>query len=85
MMLRRVTPNTMGITWLTATLKDRGDIPVEPLIYVGLDHQPTLAEIVAQFPRHLRLTWPGGRHQILDAHTGEPVFTRDTPTPPEQH
>jgi len=84
--MNRITPNVMGVTWLTATTKDRGDIPLEPLLYVGLEHkEPTLAEAIAYLPRYLRLIWPGGVYQVLDAHTQQQVFVRDSPVDPASH
>jgi hypothetical protein len=83
--MKVVTPNVMGVTWLTATTQDRGDIPLEPLLYIGLDYDSPLAEAIVALPQYIRLIWPGGRYQVLDAHTQQAVFTRDAPVDPESH
>jgi len=83
--MKVVTPNVMGVTWLTATTQDRGDVPLEPLLYIGLDYDSPLAEAITALPQHIRLIWPGGRYQVLDAHTQQAIFTRDAPVDPESH
>jgi hypothetical protein len=80
-----ITPNVMTICWLTASVRGRGDIPIEPLLDIELGVQPSLAVAVSQLPTHVRLIWPGGRYQILNAHTGKPVYTRDDIVDEKEH